>query len=60
MGLICDKLNLQGGFWDFIGELNENFGAIGYLIIGIFAASWLISTIIYRLKRYDDIEIGSP
>ncbi len=39
LGLLSDKLNLQGGFWDFIGELNGNFGAIGYLIIGVFAAS---------------------
>jgi nickel/cobalt transporter (NiCoT) family protein len=59
LGLVSDKLNPQGGFWDFIGELNDNFGAIGYLIIGIFAASWLVSTIIYRVKRYDDIEVQS-
>jgi nickel/cobalt transporter (NiCoT) family protein len=59
LGLVSDKLNLQGGFWDFIGALNDNFGAIGYLIIGIFAASWLVSTIIYRVKRYDDIEVQS-
>jgi len=59
LGLLSDKLNLQGGFWGFIGELNDNFGAIGYLIIGVFAASWLISTIIYRLKRYDEIEVQS-
>jgi nickel/cobalt transporter (NiCoT) family protein len=57
LGLLSDKLNLQGSFWDFIGTLNDNFGAIGYLIIGIFAASWLVSTVIYRLKRYDEIEV---
>jgi high-affinity nickel-transport protein len=59
LGLVSDKLNLQGGFWDFVGALHDNFGAIGYLIIGIFAASWLVSTIIYRIKRYDDIEVQS-
>jgi nickel/cobalt transporter (NiCoT) family protein len=59
LGLLSDKLNLQGGFWDFIGALNDNFGAIGYLIIGVFFASWLISTIVYRVKRYDDIEVQS-
>jgi high-affinity nickel-transport protein len=60
LGLIGDKFSLQGGFWDLVGELNDNFGEIGYLIIGIFAASWLVSSLIYRLKRYDEIEIGSP
>jgi high-affinity nickel-transport protein len=60
LGLIGDKFSLQGGFWDLVGDLNDDFGEIGYLIIGIFAASWLISSLIYRLKRYDEIEIGSP
>jgi high-affinity nickel-transport protein len=59
LGLVSDKLNLQGGFWDFIGALNDNFGTIGYLIIGVFAASWLISSLIYRLNRYDEIEVRS-
>ncbi len=36
--------------------LNDNFGTLGYVIVGIFAAAWALSTIIYRLKRYDDIE----
>ena len=58
LGLIADKLSLQGGFWDVIGALNDNFGTLGYLIIAIFAASWIISAIVYRLKRYDELEIG--
>ena len=58
LGLLADKLGLSGGFWDLIGELTDNFGTLGYLIIGIFLASWLISAIIYRIKRYDEIEVG--
>ena len=58
LGLIGDKFNLQGGFWDLVGALNDDFGQIGYLIIGIFVASWIVSSLIYRLKRYDEIEIG--
>jgi nickel/cobalt transporter (NiCoT) family protein len=57
LGLIADRFDLAGGFWDIVGELNGSFGALGYLIIGIFAASLLISTVIYRLKGYDEIEI---
>ena len=56
-GIISSALNLNGGFWDFVGNLNDNFGVIGYYIIGIFVVSWVVSTIIYRVKRYDDIEI---
>lgn len=58
LGLLADKLNLQGPFWDFIGSLGDNFGTIGYLIIGIFIVSWIVSTVIYRIKKYDDIEVN--
>lgn len=57
LGLIGRKLDLTGSFWEAIEALNENFGALGYLIIAIFALSWMISVIVYRLKRYDDIEV---
>lgn len=57
LGIIGGKLGLQGGFWDFIGEVSENFGAVGYCIVGIFLVSWAVSTIVYRLKKYDEIEI---
>jgi high-affinity nickel-transport protein len=57
LGLIGRKLDLSGSFWDGIEALNENFGALGYLIITIFILSWMISVIIYRVKGYDDIEV---
>ena len=60
LGLIADQLSLNGAFWDLIGDLNENWGALGYAIIGVFVASWLASLAIYRLKRYDEIEVIAP
>ncbi|MBC7575851.1 HoxN/HupN/NixA family nickel/cobalt transporter [Tardiphaga sp.] len=57
LGLIGRKLDLTGGFWHAIEMLNENFGALGYLIIAIFILSWMISVIVYRIKGYDDIEV---
>jgi high-affinity nickel-transport protein len=60
LGLIAEKLELSGGFWDALGSLTDNFGLLGYIIIGIFAASWLLSTLIYRLKGYDRIEVADP
>jgi nickel/cobalt transporter (NiCoT) family protein len=56
LGLLGGKLGLAGRFWDFIGALNDHFGALGYLIVGIFAVSWLISVAVYRLNGYDEIE----
>ena len=57
LGLIGDAFKLEGPFWDAIGALNDNFGVLGYLIIGVFALSWLISIVIYRVNGYDAIEV---
>jgi high-affinity nickel-transport protein len=56
LGLLADRMNLNGSFWIFIGALNDHFGALGYLIIVIFAASWLLSLAFYRLGRFDRLE----
>jgi high-affinity nickel-transport protein len=56
LGLIGDQFKLEGPFWDAIGALNDNFGVLGYVIIGVFALSWLISVIVYRVKGYDALE----
>ncbi|MGH7117690.1 MAG: HoxN/HupN/NixA family nickel/cobalt transporter [Gemmataceae bacterium] len=60
LGLIQDRLTLNGPFWDGVGALNANFGTIGYLIIGIFVVSWIVSAAVYRLRGYDalDVEIS--
>ncbi len=56
IGLLKDQLSLTGGFWDFIGSLNDNFGALGIVIIGVFALSWVGSVILYRVKGFDRFE----
>jgi high-affinity nickel-transport protein len=56
LGLVARRAGLTGGFWDGVHALNENFGAIGYLIIGLFAICWGVSVLVYRLKRYDSLE----
>ena len=58
LNLIGDQLGLTdgGGFWGAIGAINDNFGILGYLIVGIFLVSWLVSFLIYRAKGYDAIE----
>ena len=59
LGLIGDKLELKGGFWESIGSLNDNFGNIGFVTIGVFVASWLVSAVIYRLKGYDQLGVDA-
>jgi len=52
LGLIGDKLGFEGSFWNMIAALDDNFGLLGYVIIGVFVLSWLVSMILYRLKGY--------
>ena len=60
LNLIGDQLQLKGAFWQAIGSINDNFGMVGYLIIGIFVGAWLISFLIYRARGYDDIVAATP
>lgn len=54
LGLIGSQLSLSGRFWETIGSLNDNFGTLGYLIIGIFIVIWVISLAAYRLGGYEE------
>ena len=56
LGLIGDQFNMKGAFWDVVGSLNGNFGSIGFVIIGVFIAAWVISAVIYRVRGYDRLE----
>ena len=58
LGLIGDKLGLEGSFWGAIGGLNNNLTSFGFAVVGVFIASWLVSTVIYRAKGYDNLPIG--
>lgn len=57
LGLVQGAYNLSGTFWDPVADLNNNFGTLGYVIIGIFASSWLVSVAIYKARGYDRIEV---
>jgi high-affinity nickel-transport protein len=62
LSLIGGELDLHGWLWDTMSAINEDFGTIGYAIIAIFIVAWLVSTLIYRVSRLDDIEVshGQP
>jgi len=57
LGLIADKLDLHGGFWEWISMLNDDFGVLGYVIIALFVGSWIVSVLVYRFKGYDQLEV---
>jgi nickel/cobalt transporter (NiCoT) family protein len=55
LGLIGEKLGLEGRFWDLVESLNGNLTNFGLVIVGIFIASWMLSAAIYRAKGFDDL-----
>lgn len=57
LGLLADRMDMQGAAWDSIRTLNHSFGTFGYFIIGFFVLAWAASILIYRARHYDDLDI---
>ena len=55
LSIIATVFHLTGSLWDSL--VNLDFGILGGIIIGLFILSWVISTVIYKVKRYDDLEV---
>jgi len=41
LGLFSDDFHFRGWFWDAVAKLNDNFGTLGYFIVGLFVLSWI-------------------
>jgi len=50
LGLVGEKLGLVGGVWEAIAAAAGDLGMLGYMIVALFALTWLISLLVYRLK----------
>jgi nickel/cobalt transporter (NiCoT) family protein len=48
---------LQGRLWSAVGSLNDNFGLLGYCIIALFVLSWIVSIAIYKVQRFEELEL---
>jgi high-affinity nickel-transport protein len=42
-----------------VSKLNGNFCLLGYGIVALFALSWTLSIVIYKWRRFDDLELGT-
>ncbi|MGA2396035.1 MAG: HoxN/HupN/NixA family nickel/cobalt transporter [Candidatus Lustribacter sp.] len=57
LSIIGPQLGLRGGLWDAVARVSDNFGLLGGAIIGLFVLSWFVSTAIYKLRRYDELDL---
>ena len=53
LGLLAGTFHPRGSFWELIGSLNGNFGLLGYIVVGLFIVSWIISIAVYRWRRFE-------
>jgi high-affinity nickel-transport protein len=60
LSIIGPQLGFKGVVWDAVARVSDNFGLIGAAVIGIFVLSWLVSTAVYKLRRYDELEPVTP
>jgi nickel/cobalt transporter (NiCoT) family protein len=57
LGLLGVHFHLEGWFWGTVAKLNDNFGTLGYFIVGLFALSWIVSIAFYKWRRFDDLKL---
>jgi nickel/cobalt transporter (NiCoT) family protein len=55
LGLLAEKLGLEGSFWATVGDLNESLGTFGFVVIGVFIMCWIVSALIYSWRGYDQL-----
>jgi high-affinity nickel-transport protein len=52
LGLLAEQFGWSGGFWDWIGGINLN--VIGFVIVGMFVATWVVALLIWRYGRIEE------
>ncbi len=60
LGLIADRLDLEGGVLGRGRRLNDSLANFGFVVIGVFVLAWIISMLIYKAKDYDRLEVAPP
>ncbi len=57
IGMLVDRLHLEGSVWSFIAALNDSLANFGFIVISFFVGFWLLSVAIYRWRGYDSMVI---
>jgi nickel/cobalt transporter (NiCoT) family protein len=59
LGLVAGHFHFKGALWDAVARLNDNFGTLGYFIVGLFVLSWVVSIAVYKWRRFDDLDLNA-
>ncbi|KAF1059956.1 HoxN/HupN/NixA family nickel/cobalt transporter [Burkholderia gladioli] len=59
LGLLSERHDLHGRFWQAINALGEHFGMLGYAIVSVFSACWLGSMLLYHMRRERPADVNA-
>lgn len=51
-GIVMSQLGLSGSFWDWFENININL--LGFIIVGMFLATWIIALSVWRFGRIEE------
>jgi nickel/cobalt transporter (NiCoT) family protein len=51
-GILAEQLNLSGSFWNWFETININL--LGFIIVGMFLATWAIALSVWRFGRIEE------
>ena len=51
-GLVAQELDARGSFWRWVENININ--ELGFIIVGIFVATWATALVIWRFARIEE------
>jgi high-affinity nickel-transport protein len=50
--VFSQRLGLESGFWSFLDALD--FSTLGYLVVGLFVATWAVSLGVWKVRRVEE------
>ena len=58
LGLLAQQLHWSGRFWNWFSGINLN--VIGFIIVGMFVATWAVALLIWRYRRIEQRWTAQP
>jgi high-affinity nickel-transport protein len=56
ISLIQEHMDLKGGIWDTVHLVQQNYMILGYVTIGVFLLSWIVSRLADQLRGGSNVE----
>ncbi|MFJ5264817.1 HoxN/HupN/NixA family nickel/cobalt transporter [Streptomyces sp. NPDC088387] len=58
LGLVAEKADLHGAFWDWVSGLDLN--TIGYVVVALFFVTWALALVVWKVGRIEEKWSAAP